>query len=376
MKKSTEQAVTISDSQQSAPLSPAQRRFNDLIAKIKTRRARLLEWDKSSSDFHKKYAEQFIPLDQELRELHIQSIHRLHEAWSQKGLTKGERVTLSEIIADMAFATLRHTDDIELKLIYNQHSGSDYDGEARADLDDMKQAMEEALDMDLGDELDGASPEEMMEKLQAVLDEKERQYLAAEQAREEARRASRKKSARQQAAETKKEAERTELSKSIREVYRKLASALHPDREPDASERERKTMLMQQVNQAYEKNDLLRLLELQLELEHIDQHALNGIHEERLVHYNQILKEQLGELDQEIRHVEMHFKQSFGLSPHARVNPAMIVRNLNKDLTVMREERQHVRSQLADFGDVQHIKLWLKHAKRQRARLWDEDGLY
>lgn len=376
MKKSIQQAVTISDTQQSGPLSAAQQRFNDLIAKIETRRARLLEWEKSSSDFQKKYAEQFIPLDQELRDLNIQIIHRLHEAWSQKGLTKGERVALSDIIADMAFALLRYGDNAELKLIYNQHSGSDYDGEARAELDDMKQAMEEALDIDLGEELDNASPEEMMEKLQAMLDEKEREYLAAEQAREEARRASRKKSARQQAAETKKEAERTELSKSLREVYRKLASALHPDREPDASERERKTTLMQQVNQAYEKNDLLRLLELQLELEHIDQHALNGINEERLAHYNQILKEQLGELDQEIRDVEMHFKHSFGLSPHARVNPATILRNLNKDLTMMRDDRQDLRARLAAFGETQYLKVWLKRAKRQRARLWDEDGPY
>jgi hypothetical protein len=47
----------------------------------------------------------------------------------------------------------------------------------------------------------------------------------------------------------------------------------HPDREPDPHERERKTALMQRANHAYGKNDLLKLLELQLELEHIDQPA-------------------------------------------------------------------------------------------------------
>jgi hypothetical protein len=41
--------------------------------------------------------------------------------------------------------------------------------------------------------------------------------------------------------EVKLESERIELSQSIRAVYRKLASALHPDREPDAAERDRKT---------------------------------------------------------------------------------------------------------------------------------------
>ncbi|WP_409015107.1 hypothetical protein [Caballeronia sp. LZ001] len=61
---------------------------------------------------------------------------------------------------------------------------------------------------------------------------------------------------------------------------------------------------MQRANQAYGKNDLLKLLELQLELEHIDQRAINVISEDRLKHYNKILREQLGELDQEILHVE------------------------------------------------------------------------
>ena len=51
------------------------------------------------------------------------------------------------------------------------------------------------------------------------------------------------------------------MSQSIREVYRKLAGALHPDRESDPQERERKTALMQRVNQAYAKNNLLQLLD-------------------------------------------------------------------------------------------------------------------
>ena len=52
-----------------------------------------------------------------------------------------------------------------------------------------------------------------------------------------------------------------EASQSVRDVYRKLVSALHPDREADGAERERKTALMQRANQAYERNDLLELLD-------------------------------------------------------------------------------------------------------------------
>jgi hypothetical protein len=113
----------------------------------------------------------------------------------------------------------------------------------------------------------------------------------------------------------------------------KLASALHPDRESDPQERERKTALMQRVNQAYAKNNLLQLLELQLELEHIDQSTINEIGEDRLKHYNSILKEQLGELDHEIEHVEAGFRQAYGIPPFIEVSPDTVVRNLAGDIT-------------------------------------------
>ena len=49
-----------------------------------------------------------------------------------------------------------------------------------------------------------------------------------------------------------------------------MASALHPDRVPEGPEREARTRLMQQANQAYEAKDLLKLLDLQARL---DSHA-------------------------------------------------------------------------------------------------------
>ncbi len=50
--------------------------------------------------------------------------------------------------------------------------------------------------------------------------------------------------------EQRREAEAQQATQSVREVYRKLASALHPDRETDERQREAKTALMQRVNQA------------------------------------------------------------------------------------------------------------------------------
>lgn len=57
-----------------------------------------------------------------------------------------------------------------------------------------------------------------------------------------------------------------QVSKSAKESYRKLVSELHPDREFDKTEKERKTELMQRVNAANVENDLSKLLRLEQEV--------------------------------------------------------------------------------------------------------------
>ena len=79
-----------------------------------------------------------------------------------------------------------------------------------------------------------------------------------------------------EAAQQRQHAAAQQAGQSVRVIFRKLASALHPDREPDPAERQRKTLLMQQANPAYDRNDLLTLLSMQLDLEQIDAQHLAG----------------------------------------------------------------------------------------------------
>jgi hypothetical protein len=140
-----------------------------------------------------------------------------------------------------------------------------------------------------------------------------------------------------------------------------------PDREPDPDERKRKTELMQRANQAYANNNLLQLLELQLELEHIDQSAINNISEDRLKHYNAILKEQVGELDQEILYVEARFREAYGIPPFIEISPDTVVRNLAGEIAAIRQSVHDLEEDLLMFEDPKALKSWLKSVKRQRA---------
>lgn len=296
--------------------------------------------------------------------LQVRMVHCLDRASDQKGLTKSERRMVAGLITELAGRLMADRDDAALKSVYNKYSELDYDSEEAAALQSMKAMFEDVLNIELGDDLDTASPEDLLQRAQAQMHERQAQDDAYRQAQEE-RRARRKKSTRQLAREAQELAEEQQISQSIREVYRKLASALHPDRETDAQERERKTALMQRVNQAYAKNNLLQLLELQLELEHIDQSAINNLSEDRLKHYNKILKEQLGELDMEIHHVEGGFRAQFGISPFVAISPDRLMRALASDIVGIQDAIRELERDLLAFEDIKNIKVWLKKMQRQ-----------
>jgi hypothetical protein len=373
MTRAHAKTVTISTGSDQSQLSKGQKTFNTLIKQIEKRRAGLAAWEAAIPPYQQKYTSELAPLFATLADMQVKMVHCLDWASDQKGLTKSERRIIASLIAELAGELLAERDDAELKAVYNKHSGSDYDSEEAARVEDMKSMLEDVLGFELGDELDLSSPEDLLKRAQEQMQERQMQHDADQMAQEE-RRSIRKKSAKQLAREARKQAEEQQISQSIRELYRKLASALHPDRETDPQERDRKTALMQRVNQAYDKRNLLQLLELQLELEHIDQTAINNISEDRLKRYNIILKEQLAELEHEILHVEGGFRAQFGLSPFLNVTPGNILRYLSGDIVGVRHAIRDIERDLLAFEDIKKLKARLK-SQRRRPRTRDLDDL-
>lgn len=359
------QAVVIGTGADKPQLSKAQKSFNTLVKQIEKERSRLLAWEKAISTYRHKYAIEMLPLVGASEDLQVEMVRCLDRAIDQKGLTKIERRRLAGLIVELAGPLVAARNDEALKAIYNRHSRSDFDSEEAAGVEDMKFMFEDVFGFDLDDDLDASSTEDLLRRAEAKYREKQAQDAAEREAREE-RLSKRKKSAKQLAREAQQQAEAQQISQSIREVFRKLASALHPDRESDPRERARKTALMQRANQAYKKKNLLQLLELQLELEHIDQTVLNNISEDRLKHYNKILKEQLAELSQEAFHVEAGFRAQFGISPFARVSPSTITRGLVLDIAELQRGIRELKKDLLAFEDVRSLKAWLKEMRKMR----------
>lgn len=348
-----------------APLSKDQKSFNTLIKKIEAKRARLANWDAAVPLFKQKYVSDLLPLQETEMDLQFRLAQALDLSHGQKGLTKGEKRKLSVMIVDLAGVVLERKEHGGLKALYNKHSQSDFDAEEAARLDGMKSMLEEILGMDLGDDVDMCSAEDVLKQV-------ENQYRAQHE-EWQAKETKRKKSPREQAREARLGAEEKQLSQSIREVYRKLASALHPDREPDPAEKQRKTALMQRANEASEKGNLLQLLELQLELEHIDQAHLATIGPERLKRYIKILKGQLSELDMEIQRVEDEFAAQFGLPPFAKHDPKDLIPMLHANVATCELGVRQLQEHLQIAGDLKLLKAWLKTItlRRQTAPHFD-----
>jgi hypothetical protein len=341
-----------------APLSPDQKAFNRLIRQIETRRSRLADWNAAIPPFRQQVSRDLWPLLEQERGLKAQLAEQFDWAYEQKGLTKAERQKLSALIVDLALYVLDNGEpDEAMKALYNKHSRSDFDAEEAAGLEHVKSMLENALGVDLGGDLDLSSPEELLGRL-------ETHFQAEEEARPKAK--PRKKTAKQEAREAQREAEAKELSQSLREVYRKLASAFHPDREPDPEERQRKTALMQRANEAYERGNLLELLELQLQLEHIDPAHLANLSAERLKHYVQILKDQVRELDRELQGIEYGLVAEFGFSPYGKLAPAGLTAQLRADIAATEIHLRSLRRQLDTVGDVRSLKTWLKTVTRRQ----------
>jgi hypothetical protein len=372
MPSSTATTVRVVINKEQATLSKGQKTFNKLIEKIGKQRKALAEWQATVPVYQQKFASKFRPLLLIFNERRRELVHALDVAYDNKALSKTDREMISDIICTIASDLIATYGDETLKPIYNRHSDIDFDTEVEDEKMAVKSIMESMLDIDLGDEPDFSSPEKMYAEIDEQLQKKFAEQDQRQQANEE-RRSKRKKSAKELDKEARLQAEEQNVSQSIREVFRKLASALHPDREQDPVEHQRKTALMQKVNVAYGNRDLLQLLELQLEVEQIDQNAMNAVSEDRLKHYNKILTEQSSELQQEIDSITFSFKARANLPMGLALSPSKVMALLQTDIRGIEQHIADLKQDIAACKNMKSLKRLLKMYQVDDDSLFEDD---
>ncbi|WP_340124320.1 hypothetical protein [Methylobacter svalbardensis] len=313
--------------------------------------------------YHQKFEQEYEPLEEALSNHKAEWVQLLDQFFDMPLFKKTDKLKIKHLICELSENLIAEFNKDDLKPLFNKYSDNDYDilnQETESTVGDlMKNIAQSMFNVDLGDDIDVSSPE----KFQAYLQEKLHAQAEAQSQDQSAPVNQRKKTKKQLEKEARQLEEEELASKSVREVYRKLVAVLHPDREPDEEERKRKTELMQRVNTAYGKKDLLLLLELQLEIEQIDPEHLSQIADSRLKYFNKILKEQLAELDQETHHIESMFKLNLSLPFYALLTPKQLMSGLAKDIQELQAEITAIQNELEIFHNPASLKAWLKSYK-------------
>ena len=171
-----------------------------------------------------------------------------------------------------------------------------------------------------------------------------------------------------EAAEEKKQAEERSITKAVRTLYMDLVKHLHPDREPDEAEKNRKTELLKQVTTAYEANELLTLLRLQLELNRIDQEHLETLADDQLRYYNTLLKDQVRELDQALLQEQVELQRFTGKPYYYTTTPAAMTYDYERQKQQLEAKIKELANDLQTYAqDLAALKAFLKSYKIPKA---------
>jgi hypothetical protein len=311
----------------SKPTSKEQQRFARLIARIELKREQLKRWQAYVLRYNQRVVGELEPLREKLyvnqRAMLILIDQLLDRTARAQNLGRMERTKLLQILLSLLSVLPDEADDEAVNALRAKYCDSSAQ-ERQRPLDLSRNTLNDALD-EVGEHHGAATEEDSLA----------------------------------QAAEG--------MRQSLRDVYRKLVSALHPDREPEPQARERKTGLMQRVNQAYEARDLFTLLGLQLEIEQINAGHLSSLAPQRLTHYNQLLSEQLASVDAELEQCLEPFRRSLGGAWGRRT---LTVAGVDQDLSVHIAELRGVLSalqlDLAAFRDPRRLRESLRHFRLEQ----------
>lgn len=354
--------VLIEPTLSKASLTKAQKQFNTLVKKIEALKAELAEWHEVVPRHSERLRREYEPLLATYNELRFELVQLLDRACTDKRVTKTERKKIRDLIPSITAELMAQQPSDAVKEIHDKYSDLGFDEQDELVDEAVKSMMSEMFGIDLGDDVDINDPEQMREFMARRAREEQEKFKAHQQ-RVDERRAAKKKTARQIEQEARQQTEAVQVQKSLQEIFRRLVAALHPDRAPDEAERERRTGLMQRVNVAYEKKDLLQLLELQVQVEHIGKTNLRAQSDESLNRYNKLLKEQCDTLKDALDEAQMPYRYQFGCSPYAMLSVSMVVAQLELDITRLKVSISEIQQDLELFQDAAQLKAWLRGYK-------------
>ena len=348
--------------------SAAQKRFNTLMERIDAGQS-LAEALRRAIDTHGPVHRQAMhDIGAESQRLCKRMVvfldERIQAPAKPGGLTPRQKQQATHMLLDLCEQLGGAQDDEVDTLLARYAQASDDEAEQEDDADAMEQATEMAESLFGAEFAQGREFTSAEELMRAAMEFEQKKQQAQMDKRDAKRKARKAQSVSASAAEQK----QLDAQNALRTVYRQLASALHPDREPDAQARVRKTALMSEVNAAYERKDLSTLLRIQLQTEMVDAGKASQLSDARLKAMGDLLAEQVKALDMDNLHLRRGMEFDFGYPAHGHFNEASLLAAMHAGRAAMEGDVAHMRADLTrlqdNTKDDKSLKAWLKDQAR------------
>lgn len=274
--------------QPDAELSPQQKKLNRLIEQIEQQKIKLAAWQKAQAEIQQQARKTLVPICTELHNILFQQLEQLWNSVQRYEFSKADIAQLDDKIQNLA-AILKSSQVLseqqKLKVVqidqfYQQHTEHHQAKKNKKKPTIKSHDPTETYDQHLN-----------YEQAEVDLDGYEYDTQQYEVEREQ-HRLNRQKQKREQAQKM--------AEQSLKTVYLKIASIIHPDREQDEQIKVEKTEILQHANAAYEQQDLFYLLKLQIQVEQNRGTTKKGLTADQIKFYKLALDSQSLQLDSQI----------------------------------------------------------------------------
>jgi hypothetical protein len=332
-------------------LSPQQKKLNRLIEKIEQQKIDLATWEKAQADIQQHARKTLVPVYDELHSVLFQQLEQLWKHLHGGEFSKAEVVQLDEKIQNLtaylkdskALSAQQANTVEEIDTFYQQHTEHTNAKKTKKKpfvetgfVSESVESGEDETVFDSFDDWDNTKHEQQREhaKLKKQQEKREQAQKMAEQ--------------------------------SLKTVYLKIASSIHPDREQDESKKLEKTEMLQHANAAYEQQDLFYLLKLQIQIEQNRGTSQKGLSAEQVKFYKLALDAQSQKLDDQINEIidslvwsenaKIAVKKSKG-----KVQIADLYKQIDADTSALKQQVKWEKERLKYMTRVKGLEMLLEH---------------
>lgn len=355
--------------QPNVAVSPQHRKLNRLIESIEQQKRLLAEWENAKSEIQQYAGQKLMPAYHQLNQVLYQQLEQLWNSLSKYDSSPSNLVQLDEKIQDLALSlqsnqsmSEQQSQLIEQIIMFYQQK-AEHAELKRSKQTKHNQQIHTAQDPD--QDLANSSNDIKDENSEQAMDQSEawdwehdwhQQRDQYSQAREQAK-LKRKQDKQAQAEKM--------FDQSLKSVYLKIASIIHPDREQDETKKAEKTELLQRANEAYEQQDLFYLLKLQLEVE---QQRLNkkALSDDQLKFYQMALESQSSQLQSQINTLidGLVWTQKAKISiqkAKGQLNIKDLYRQIDADVSAIKHQLKAEKERLMYMGKESGVDMLLEH---------------